>query len=80
MVALISVVGSWFPVTPAMKAPAARMTWTRTTRMTGKPPDVPSLEYLGIVAAVIAIGWGSIMLPARLAMRSRPAGALGSRM
>jgi hypothetical protein len=32
------------------------------------------------VAAVIAIGWGSIMLPARLAMRSRPAGALGSRM
>jgi len=36
-------------------------------------PDVPPLEYLGIVAVVVALGWASIMIPARLAMRSRPA-------
>jgi putative ABC transport system permease protein len=35
-------------------------------------PDMPPLEYLGIVAVVIALGWISIMIPARLATRSRP--------
>lgn len=43
-------------------------------------PDVPPLEYLGIVAVVIALGWGSIMIPVRLAMRPRPADALGGPM
>jgi putative ABC transport system permease protein len=42
-------------------------------------PDVPLKEYLAIVAAVIALGWGSIMLPARLAMRGRPDGVLNGR-
>jgi putative ABC transport system permease protein len=42
-------------------------------------PSVPPLEYLAIVAAVTALGWGSIMIPARLAMRSRSAGVLNSR-
>ncbi|MGH3247413.1 MAG: ABC transporter permease [Trebonia sp.] len=37
-------------------------------------PSVPPLEYLAIVAVVAALGWGSIMIPARLAMRSRTAG------
>jgi len=42
-------------------------------------PTIPPLEYLAIVAVVTALGWGSIMLPARLAMRSRTAGVLNSR-
>ena len=40
-------------------------------------PDVPPLDYLGIVAMVVALGWASIMIPARLAMRSRPAMTAG---
>ena len=48
--------------------------------MTGTPmPTVPPLAYLAIVAAVTVLGAGSIMIPARLAMRSRPADVLGSR-
>jgi putative ABC transport system permease protein len=42
-------------------------------------PSVPPLEYLAIVAVVAALGWFSIMIPARLAMRSRTAGVLNSR-
>jgi putative ABC transport system permease protein len=42
-------------------------------------PSVPPLEYLAIVAVVAALGWFSIMVPARLAMRSRTAGVLNSR-
>jgi putative ABC transport system permease protein len=42
-------------------------------------PSVPPLEYLAIVAVVTALGWFSIMIPARLAMRSRTAGVLNSR-
>lgn len=42
-------------------------------------PSVPPLEYLAIVAVVTALGWSSIMIPARLAMRSRTAGVLNSR-
>jgi putative ABC transport system permease protein len=42
-------------------------------------PTVPPLAYLAIVATVAALGWGSIMIPARLAMRSRPADLLSSR-
>ena len=42
-------------------------------------PSIPPLEYLAIVAVVTALGWFSIMVPARLAMRSRTAGVLNSR-
>jgi putative ABC transport system permease protein len=42
-------------------------------------PSIPPLEYLAIVAVVAALGWFSIMVPARLAMRSRTAGVLNSR-
>jgi ABC-type antimicrobial peptide transport system permease subunit len=42
-------------------------------------PSIPPLEYLAIVAVVAALGWFSIMIPARLAMRSRTAGVLNSR-
>jgi len=42
-------------------------------------PSVPPLDYLAIVAVVTALGWFSIMVPARLAMRSRTAGVLNSR-
>ncbi|MDX6422215.1 MAG: putative transport system permease protein, partial [Trebonia sp.] len=42
-------------------------------------PSIPPLEYLAIVAVVTALGWFSIMIPARLAMRSRTAGVLNSR-
>lgn len=42
-------------------------------------PSVPPLEYLAIVAVVAALGWFSIMIPARLAMRSRAAGVLNGR-
>lgn len=51
-----------------------------TMGMTGAlMPAVPPLAYLAIVAVVAVLGGGSIMIPARLAMRSRPAGMLGSR-
>ncbi len=44
----------------------------------GSPlPDVPPLEYLGIVAVVVTVGWISIMVPAGLALRSRPAVTAG---
>lgn len=40
--------------------------------MAGSPlPDVPPGYYLAIVAVVAAVGWGSVMIPARLAMRAR---------
>jgi len=42
-------------------------------------PSVPPLSTLAIVAVVTALGWFSIMIPARLAMRSRTAGVLNSR-
>jgi putative ABC transport system permease protein len=42
-------------------------------------PTFPSLAYLAIVAAVTVLGCGSIMIPARLAMRSWPANMLSSR-
>ena len=42
-------------------------------------PSIPPLEYLAIVAVVTALGWFSIMVPARLAMRSRTAGVRNSR-
>lgn len=46
----------------------------------GNPvPDIPPLEYLAIVAAVVALARGSIMISARLATRSRPADVRGSR-
>jgi putative ABC transport system permease protein len=48
--------------------------------MTGSPvPVIPPFAYLGIVAAVTVLGWAAIMIPARLAMRSRPADLLSSR-
>jgi putative ABC transport system permease protein len=68
--AVAVIIGSLVAVPPLMSLSAG---------MTGNPvPDVPPLEYLGIVAAVAALGWGSIMIPARLAMRSRPADVLNS--
>jgi putative ABC transport system permease protein len=42
-------------------------------------PTVPPLDYLAIVAVVTALGWFSIMIPARLALRSRTAGVRSSR-
>jgi putative ABC transport system permease protein len=46
-----------------------------TMGMTGNLlPTVPPLACLAIVAVVTVLGAGSIMIPARLAMRSRPAG------
>jgi putative ABC transport system permease protein len=51
-----------------------------STGMTGNPvPVVPPLGYLGIVAGVAVLGWSAVMIPARLAMRSRPADMLSSR-
>ena len=48
--------------------------------MTGSPvPVIPPFAYLGIVASVTVLGWAAIMIPARLAMRSRPADLLSSR-
>jgi putative ABC transport system permease protein len=51
-----------------------------TMGMTGNLlPTVPPLGCLAIVAVVTVLGGGSIMIPARLAMRSRSAGLLSSR-
>lgn len=58
IVAAAVIIGTLIAVPPLVSVSAG---------MTGNPvPDVPPLEYLGIVAAVIALGWGSIMIPARL--------------
>jgi putative ABC transport system permease protein len=66
------VIGSLIAVPPLVSVSAG---------MTGNLlPDVPPLEYLSIVAAVTALGWGSIMIPARLALRSRPSSALDGRL
>ncbi len=48
--------------------------------MTESPfPTVPPLTYLGIVAVVSLLGWASIMVSTRLAMRPRPVDAIGVR-
>jgi putative ABC transport system permease protein len=39
-------------------------------------PTVPPLIYLGIVAAAVAFGWGSIAIPTRIAMRPVPVAAV----
>ncbi|AXB42860.1 ABC transporter permease [Amycolatopsis albispora] len=39
-------------------------------------PSVPPLAYLGIVAAAVLFGWGSIAMPARIAMRPAPIAAM----
>ncbi|GHF74071.1 putative ABC transport system permease protein [Amycolatopsis bartoniae] len=39
-------------------------------------PTVPPLLYLAIVAVAVALGWGSIALPARFALRPAPVAAM----
>jgi putative ABC transport system permease protein len=39
-------------------------------------PTVPPLVYLGIVAAAVVFGWGSIAIPTRFAMRPAPVVAM----
>ncbi len=48
--------------------------------LTGSPvPTVPVLSYLAIVAAAVVLGWVSITVPTRLAMRPHPVDAIGTR-
>lgn len=48
--------------------------------LTGDPlPTVSPWAYLGIVATAVVLGWCSITIPARLAMRSEPVDAIGTR-
>ncbi|ONI76013.1 ABC transporter permease [Actinosynnema sp. ALI-1.44] len=42
-------------------------------------PAIPPLAVLGILAVAALLGWFSIMLPARLAMRPKPIDAIGIR-
>jgi putative ABC transport system permease protein len=42
-------------------------------------PTVPPLAYLGILAVAIGLGWCSITVPARFAMRPKPVDAIGTR-
>jgi putative ABC transport system permease protein len=42
-------------------------------------PTVPPLAYLGIIAVAAALGWFSITIPTRFAMRSKPVEAIGTR-
>ena len=42
-------------------------------------PTVPPLAYLGIIAVAAALGWLSITIPTRFAMRSKPVEAIGTR-
>lgn len=42
-------------------------------------PSAPPLDYLGIIGAAALLGWAAVMIPARLAMRSRPVDAIGIR-
>ncbi|GAB2785784.1 ABC transporter permease [Amycolatopsis magusensis] len=45
--------------------------------LTASPlPTVPPLVYLGIVGAAAAFGWGSIAIPARIALRPAPVAAM----
>jgi putative ABC transport system permease protein len=48
--------------------------------LTGSPfPSVPPLDYLAIVGAAALLGWAAVLIPTRLAMRSRPVDAIGIR-
>ena len=42
-------------------------------------PSVPPLTCLAIVAAAALLGWGAVMIPARLTVRRRPIDAIGGR-
>ncbi|MBB1156542.1 ABC transporter permease [Amycolatopsis dendrobii] len=48
--------------------------------LTGSPvPSIPPLLYLGIVAATALVGAASVLVPAKFALRARPADAIGTR-
>lgn len=40
-------------------------------------PSVPPLAYLGVVAVAVVLGWCSIALPTRFALREKPVEAMG---
>jgi putative ABC transport system permease protein len=42
-------------------------------------PTINPLAYLGIVAVAVALGWFSVTIPTRLAMRPKPVDAIGTR-
>lgn len=45
--------------------------------LTGSPlPTVPPMAYLGIAAVTVALGWCSLALPTRFALRTAPVAAL----
>ncbi|KAA6213464.1 FtsX-like permease family protein [Streptomyces albofaciens JCM 4342] len=72
MVVLIAVVvGTVVPLLPLV---------TVSVGLTSSPvPYIPPLLYLGIVAATAALAAAAVLLPTRLALRSRPADAIGMR-
>ncbi|WP_033017580.1 hypothetical protein, partial [Streptomyces rimosus] len=53
---------------------------TVSVGLTSSPvPYIPPLLYLGIVAATAALAAAAVLLPTKLALRSRPADAIGMR-
>ncbi|MFH8596379.1 ABC transporter permease [Streptomyces rimosus] len=72
MVILIAVVvGTVVPLLPLI---------TVSVGLTSSPvPYIPPLLYLGIVAATAALAAAAVLLPTKLALRSRPADAIGMR-
>ncbi|MEU8783845.1 FtsX-like permease family protein [Streptomyces sp. NPDC048637] len=72
MVILIAVVvGTVVPLLPLA---------TVSLGLTSSPvPYIPPLLYLGIVAATAALAAAAVLLPTKLALRSRPADAIGMR-
>ncbi|OZM73788.1 ABC transporter permease [Amycolatopsis antarctica] len=70
-VVIAVVIGSLVPLLPLV---------TVSIGLTGSPiPSIPLWMYLGIVGLTSLVGFLSIMLPAKLALRSRPVDAIGLR-
>ncbi|MGW3207627.1 FtsX-like permease family protein [Streptomyces sp. NPDC001135] len=71
VVAIAVVVGTAVPLLPLV---------TVSLGLTGSPvPRIPVLMYLGIVAVTALIGLTAILLPTRLALRTRPVEGIGLR-
>ncbi|MEU3566948.1 FtsX-like permease family protein [Kitasatospora sp. NPDC036755] len=71
VVAIAVVVGTVVPLLPLV---------TVSLGLTGSPvPHFPVLLYLGIVAVTALIGLGAILVPTKLALRTRPVEGIGLR-
>lgn len=71
VVGIAAVIGSMIAVPPLVGM---------SLGLTESPfPSVPPLAYAGILAVTAILGFASIVLPTRIALRQRPVAAIGVR-